>query len=806
MMYTRTFLKMVVFLVSLVFMMDAKAQVDLEVDTLTTDLVVSNPPPQFDGDLVLGDASLIFNDDSPSVRFDGNTPQSILGQGSITVQGGGAASLFISELTLGAGISLDVEGRFSRISGSRFVNEGTVRSSSANTTEFSFGTTTDFLVDDFLNRGFIDVGGQLLIGRNDDSILRNEGTILLRENSRLVLGGTFTQDDLGTIIDQGASAVTLIGIIDNTGDVLMNDELGFGGPILINGGEIRGGRLVSASGSSLQFVNPGILDGVTLGSPFNFGLEDTFPRITIQNGLALDNVPLELFEGTSLNFFGSEPQTLGGTGTIFVQSRPNTGAFVTITGDNLTIDSGITIRNGGLENRNLDIVFEDNQGTIIAEGTDSRVTIGEFRSNQRFTNNGLIQVTDGLLRFAGDYSVQDLGEIDFQGGAIELAGTLLNQGQVLRQDASTGVYQIRGTVEGGRLETADGVVADVAGNFNNVTLAGDANLFDNTASSADGSLRIEGSLTFDDATLTINDSAELAIAETVSLTGNGDIFLNGTPENSRIQTFTGSEVVIGSDIAVRTGPTGGGTISRSSLPVINQGTISAETSGQRLVVDGTLQNTGRLQAINSSTLQIDVDNFANEGQLHVDNGTALINSSSFLNTLDGEVSGSGLITLTTSEFFNDGVISPGDSAGDMIGTLLIFGDLNLQSTSVLELDIGGTSILDFDNILVGSEAIAFQSSLGGLLDVSLIEGFTLEANQEFIFLNLEGSVTGEFANLAEGGLVDQFGNIDLFITYSAGDGNDVALFTTASVPEPGAGLLFMILGGAALGARKRKLL
>jgi len=146
MMYTKTFLKMVVFLVSLVFVMDAKAQVDLEADTLTTDLVVvvSNPPLRFDGDLVLDDASLIFNNDSPSVRFDGNTPQSILGQGSIKVQGGGAASLSISELTLGAGISLDVEDGSNQITGSRFVNEGTVQSSTINTTALRAGNPIIF--------------------------------------------------------------------------------------------------------------------------------------------------------------------------------------------------------------------------------------------------------------------------------------------------------------------------------------------------------------------------------------------------------------------------------------------------------------------------------------------------------------------------------------------------------------------------------------------------------------------------------------------------------------------------------------
>jgi sugar lactone lactonase YvrE len=65
----------------------------------------------------------------------------------------------------------------------------------------------------------------------------------------------------------------------------------------------------------------------------------------------------------------------------------------------------------------------------------------------------------------------------------------------------------------------------------------------------------------------------------------------------------------------------------------------------------------------------------------------------------------------------------------------------------------------------------------GALAVSLIDGFTLTADQSFTILDVRGVLSGNFAGLIEGALVGKFGATDLLITYTGGDGNDVALFT-----------------------------
>ena len=63
------------------------------------------------------------------------------------------------------------------------------------------------------------------------------------------------------------------------------------------------------------------------------------------------------------------------------------------------------------------------------------------------------------------------------------------------------------------------------------------------------------------------------------------------------------------------------------------------------------------------------------------------------------------------------------------------------------------------------------------LGVSLTGGFSLAPSQSFTVVEVAGTTSGGFAGLAQGALVGSFGGTDLFITYTGGNGNDVALFT-----------------------------
>ena len=79
--------------------------------------------------------------------------------------------------------------------------------------------------------------------------------------------------------------------------------------------------------------------------------------------------------------------------------------------------------------------------------------------------------------------------------------------------------------------------------------------------------------------------------------------------------------------------------------------------------------------------------------------------------------------------------------------------------------------------------------LAGTLDVLLIDDFEFEEGMSFNFLRVGGTLIGEYDGLSKGDLVGNFGGEDLYITYTAGSGNDVALYT---VPEPTTLLLALL--------------
>ena len=141
---------------------------------------------------------------------------------------------------------------------------------------------------------------------------------------------------------------------------------------------------------------------------------------------------------------------------------------------------------------------------------------------------------------------------------------------------------------------------------------------------------------------------------------------------------------------------------------------------------------------------------------------------------------------------NLGTLKPGTIA-DPTGTLNT-GALNVGSTGVLRLDIGGTAAGDSDQLSVTGSV-----TLAGMLNASLFDGYIPGgADALTIILNDDVDlVSGTFTGLPEGAPVGATG---LYITYAGGDGNDVVL---TAVPEPGSAV--MLLGGLAiLGARRRR--
>ena len=215
----------------------------------------------------------------------------------------------------------------------------------------------------------------------------------------------------------------------------------------------------------------------------------------------------------------------------------------------------------------------------------------------------------------------------------------------------------------------------------------------------------------------------------------------------------------------------------------NAGTLNNSDHGE-LTNYGELTNTGTLT--NAGTL-------TNDGILNTSSGT-------FIN--NGTINGGGTILghINDSGTLSPGTLSPGTSA-DIV---TIDGNW-IKTGGSKEVDLGGLfsggsdkSRTEFDWVDVTGNV-----ELAGLLDVQLIDGFNLFRGMSFDILRVGGTLTGQYDGLGEGALVGNFGGEDLFITYTAGDGNDVSLYTNP-VPEPTT-LLLALFGLALLPHRRRNL-
>ena len=257
----------------------------------------------------------------------------------------------------------------------------------------------------------------------------------------------------------------------------------------------------------------------------------------------------------------------------------------------------------------------------------------------------------------------------------------------------------------------------------------------------------------------------------------GSLDLNN---NSQLRLLANGDAtgVITNDLGGSLGKIGGSQ-SVVQWDVVNNGNIDVEEGN--LILTGDVSGTGTTTVFSGSALQVNSRTFQQTTlQLFGVGGL----------DFNGE-------RLEVENFIGDfnhdqGVFAPGASPAQS----QILGDYTLSGSSILEIELAGVLGGEFDQLNISGDT----ALNGRLLSVVTLDGFEVTIGDTFDILTIDGERIGEFGGLEEGALVGNFG-VDLFITYSSGDGNDISLFTVA-VPEPSSAVTLLL--GALLLARTRR--
>ena len=386
-----------------------------------------------------------------------------------------------------------------------------------------------------------------------------------------------------------------------------------------------GGTVEFADGESLMTTSNGnsTFDGVILNSDLTM---DNNQFLRIDNGLTL-NAVLTLNSGVNLTDLRFTPgdQTLGGTGEVVLTGTGLNSRLVAGQNGAMTLTIGADIEVHGKGS-----ISQSSGSSVINNGTISADVSGQTLSitTNGFTNNGTAEAINGgilnidsvawssaagtlnvdnsTLELDGSFTTAGIGTFTRTGGTVNLTGTLDNTGDTLTLDATTGSWRlVGGTVLGGTVEFADGESLMMTNNgnsmFDGVTLNSDLMMDNNQF------LRIDNGLTLN-AVLTLNSGVNLTDLRFTpgdqTLGGTGEVVLTGTGLNSRLVAGQNGAMTltIGADIEVH----GKGSISQSSgSSVINNGTISADVSGQTLTINvSNFVDNGITQQINGGILVI----------------------------------------------------------------------------------------------------------------------------------------------------------------------------------------------------------
>lgn len=419
-------------------------------------------------------------------------------------------------------------------------------------------------------------------------------------------------------------------------------------------------------------------------------------------------------------------------GALLSTDRPGVSAF--------TQDSGVINNNGAFRAN----AFTYNGGTITGNPIEiigNRLTLAPGTGPVSFVIRG-----PGAL--SGNINVGQAVELFATSGTIDTPTEFANNGTLVQNGNGTGVNVFRiGPLFANLMFTNNG--AYIARNANASGAGGERSIsgeLDNFGTATiEANVTYEALSTINHALFTVDAGAAVELSSGQSFRQqDGDLINNGSFEVRGTFTFNGGDIV-GNPISLINGTLlfGGAVTGNGNFLMFNGGSFGGNVSPNAVV--RFVSPASGVRIVNQGSAPASINN---RGELFFDNAAGGIvrllagsGQTVIVNDAEGLISGNAEIGFTSAQetFTNRGVIAPGDDNGDATGLIHVVGDLNLEETSQLSFEIGGTAVDEFDRITSIRPIL-----VDGTLHVSLINGFTPDLGDTFNILSSSGNVSGLF--------------------------------------------------------------
>jgi hypothetical protein len=441
-------------------------------------------------------------------------------------------------------------------------------------------------------------------------------------------------------------------------------------------------------------------------------------------------------------------------------------SFAGDTGADARVDNAGIFRKSTAGGYGINVPF-NNAGSGVVD-----IQAGSFAFNAGGSHSGAVTLANATSLTLGGGNHDVHAGASFTGpGTLTLALTPTVLNLVAPATVDSAFAMSGGTIKGADLTLTGPVAIGISSSLG--VMSGPATTLLQGASSVGGGVNNpfgldSGRVLRNEGAMTINGVLDL---NRLDATGSGRI-VNAVGAVIDVQTFNQS--IFARDRSA-TNPLDNGADAR-----IDNAGIFRKSTIRSYAVAVHFNNTGTVEVLKGELV---FTSFSNAGTVRVSEGASFqVTAPTFVN--GGRIEGAGQVIAPG--IVNAGSIAPGNSPG----LLTIDSDLQLDPTSVLEIEIGGISAGDFDVLAVKGDA-----SLGGELSVTRLAGYTPALGDSFIVMTMDGVRSGEFATRT----FHDFGGARFSVLYNE---HDVTLGVIA-VPEPETWVMLLAGLGLVLAAVKK---